>query len=100
MKVPVHIYANDYNYLFGWNGSDVAIMSYNRFINEETAITNEIKRIVMQGMSSTGFLIGIPRCTVDTCAHAYPHSLAEHDQKDDTLCDECTDNLIRIYDDL
>lgn len=94
------IYANDYNFLFGWNGSDIAVMSFNRFINGDTELTTEIKRIVMQGMSSTGYLIGIPRCTVDTCARAYPHSLMEHDKKNDTLCNECTENLINIYNDL
>lgn len=97
---PYDIYSNDYNFLFGWNGSDVAVMSFNRFINEDTELTKEIKRIVMQGMSSTGYLIGIPRCTVDTCSRAYPHSLIEHDQKNDSLCNECTENLIKVYNDL
>ena len=95
--VPYDIYTKDYNFLFGWNGNDVAVMSYNRFIRGNQELTVKIKRIVMQGLSSVGFLIGIPRCTVDTCARAYPHSLEEHDAKDDALCNECKDNLFEVY---
>lgn len=95
--VPFDIYTNDYNFLFGWSGNDVAVMSYNRFIRDNQDLTVRIKRVVMQGLSSAGYLIGIPRCTVDTCARAYPHSLAEHDRKNDELCDECKRNLIEVY---
>ena len=94
------IYTKDYNFLFGWNSSDVAIMSYQRFINDNTTLTVKIKRTVMQGFSSVGYLIGIPRCSVDTCSRAYPHSLSEHDEKEDILCYECRENLIDVYNNL
>lgn len=91
------LYANNYNFLFGLNSSDVAVMSYNRFINGEVTKSTKIKRAVMQAMSSAGFLVGIPRCTVAKCSRAYPHSLREHDAKNDILCEECKKNLIKLY---
>lgn len=91
------IYSGDYNFLFGWGHPDISIMSYNRFVRDNAGRSTEIKRTVMQAFSSTGYLIGIPRCTVPTCARAYPHSLEEHDMKDDILCDECKNNLIEAY---
>ena len=92
------IYAKDYNFLFGWKSRNKSAgMSYNRFISDQAPITNQIKRVVMQGLSSAGHLIGIPRCSIDTCARAYPNSLSEHDAKEDILCFECRDNLIKLY---
>jgi len=98
LGVTAHdIYAKNYNFLFGWNGSETAIMSYNRFMTKDASVTLRIKRTVMQGLSSVGFLIGIPRCSIATCARAYPHSLKEQDAKEDTLCYECRSNLIKLY---
>ena len=91
------IFAQDYNFLFGWNGPGGAVMSVNRFYTEETPLTTVIKRSVNQSFSSTGFILGIPRCTVSNCARTYPHSLAEHDNKEDTLCYECKEALIALY---
>ncbi|MBF9018352.1 hypothetical protein [Oceanispirochaeta sp. M2] len=91
------IYANTYNFLFGWNSSDIAVMSYNRFIKGETTSEIKIKRANMQALSSAGYLVGIPRCTVAHCSRAYPHSLDEHDNKEEILCDECKSNLKNTY---
>ncbi|NOY08077.1 MAG: hypothetical protein GXP33_04465 [Spirochaetes bacterium] len=98
LGVTAHdIYAKDYNFLFGWSGSQTAVMSYNRFVTEDASVTLRIKRTVMQGLSSVGFLVGIPRCTTAACARAYPHSLKEQDAKEDTLGYECRRNLIELY---
>lgn len=94
------IYAEEYNFLFGWRSGNVAVMSYNRFTDSETALSIEIKRTVMQALSSAGHLVGIPRCTEAHCARAYPHSLAEHDLKEDQLCQECRINLLARYEEL
>ncbi len=91
------IYAEDYNFLFGWNGPGGAVMSIYRFYTNDTPLTKIIKRSVNQSFSSTGYILGIPRCTVPDCARAYPHSLAEHDEKEDQLCHECTEALIKLY---
>ena len=91
------IYAEDYNFLFGWNGPESAVMSIHRFYTEETPLTRTIKRSVNQSLSSTGFILGIPRCTVSNCARTYPHSLEEQDSKDDILCNECREALIELY---
>lgn len=91
------IYANTYNFLFGWSGSAVAVMSYNRFIKDDSSTEIKIKRTNMQALSSVGYLVGIPRCTVAHCSRAYPHSLYEHDKKKEILCDECKKNLKDVY---
>ncbi|MBI9097688.1 MAG: DUF1266 domain-containing protein [Spirochaetaceae bacterium] len=91
------IYAEDYNFLFGWNGPGSAVMSIHRFYTEETPLTRTIKRSVNQSLSSTGFILGIPRCTVSNCARAYPHSLEEQDSKEDILCNECREALMELY---
>ncbi len=92
-----NIYAKDYYFLFGWSGGDAAVISYYGFVSPRVSFGKQIKRLVMQSFSSTGTLIGIPRCTNPTCARAFPHSLAEMDKKEDILCDECLENLIKIY---
>jgi predicted Zn-dependent protease len=93
----VDIYSEDYNFLFGSYCDHYAVMSCNRFVSDDSKLSQRIKRIVMQSFSSTGFLIGIPRCTIPNCSRAYPHSLEEHDRKDDILCTECKRNLIERY---
>lgn len=91
------IYAQNYNFLFGWNGLKGAVMSINRFYSDNAPLTNIIKRSVNQSFSSTGFILGIPRCTVPNCARAYPNNLTEHDEKEDALCYECREALIGLY---
>lgn len=96
------IYTEDYSFLFGWasNIKKVGVISYARFIDEDTPIDVTIKRIVMQVFSSLGFILRIPRCTTPDCARAYPHSLEEHDRKKDYLCKECLSNLKAKYEGL
>ena len=91
------IYSDDYNFLFGNAKPRVGVISYSRFYSVDTPLNTVIKRTVMQAFSSTGFIIGIPRCTTPTCARAYPHSLEEHDRKEDKLCRECIANLRQRY---
>lgn len=94
------IYAKDYNFLFGLAGEKTGVMSYARFIDNDLAWDLVIKRSVMQAFSSTGFILGISRCTTAACARAYPHNLSEHDRKDDKLCMTCLKNLNKKYKDI
>jgi len=91
------IYENDYNFLFGWARKGLGVISYARFLLGNPTDEQFEKRTVMQALSSMGFVIGIPRCTNPTCARAYPNSLDEQDRKDDKLCDECRENLRKLY---
>jgi len=91
------IYENDYNFLFGWTQKSIGIISYARFLLGNPTYEQFEKRTIMQALSSMGFVIGIPRCTNPTCARAYPNSLKEHDNKNDKLCNECRENLRRLY---
>lgn len=94
------IFTKDYNFLYGWGGREHAVMSYHRY----TAAFNEtppnrprlLERSIKQGISSTFFILDIPRCTSPACARAYPHTLIEHDQKTCDLCEECRQALTRI----
>ena len=69
------------NFLFGLSSETVAVMSLNRFAKGEKDRALVTKRAVMQAFSSTGYIIGIPRCSTPLCARAYPNSLAEQDEK-------------------
>jgi len=91
------IYENDYNFLFGWAQEKLGVISYSRFLLGNPTNEQFEKRTIMQAFSSVGFIIGIPRCTNPRCARAYPNSLEEQDRKDDKLCNECKENLRRIY---
>lgn len=89
------IYANDYNFLFGWANPNGGVMSYHRFT---AAFNNELpnqirllKRAKMQALSSIGHIFGIKRCTNPTCARAYPNNLSEHDAKEGSLCTQCAE---------
>jgi len=74
-------------------------MSYHRY----TAAFNEappnrprlLERTIKQAISTTFYILDIPRCTSPACARAYPHSLVEHDQKPIDLCNDCTRALAR-----
>jgi predicted Zn-dependent protease len=91
------IYENDYNFLFGWARESLGVISYARFLLGNPTNEQFEKRTIMQALSSMGFVIGIPRCTDPTCARAYPNSLEEQDRKNDKLCNECRENLRRLY---
>jgi predicted Zn-dependent protease len=68
-------------------------MSYHRYtaaFNKEPPNRPKLlERTVKQAISSTFFILDIPRCTSPACARAYPHNLVEHDQKTDALCQDC-----------
>ena len=91
------IYTDDYNFLFGLGRQSIGVMSYARFTLDYPSQMQIEKRAVMQAFSSAGIIIGIPRCTQPDCARAYPNSLAEHDRKEETLCEECRHNLRVLY---
>jgi len=91
------LFADDFNFLYGWARQGHAVMSYHQF----TAAFNQtppnrprlIERATKQAISSTFFILGIPRCTSPVCARAYPHSLTELDQKTGQLCPSCQREL-------
>jgi len=94
------IFTMDFNFLYGWARSGYGVMSYHRFKadfnNERPDRRRLLKRCVKQGISSSFFILGISRCTTPTCARAYPHSLAEHDQKEIEICSWCREQLNSI----
>ena len=96
----VDIYARDYNFLYGWGGQGHALMSYHRYTAEFNGTPPNrpklLERSIKQGISSTFFILNIPRCTSPACARAYPHSLIEHDQKPCYLCEECKQALDQV----
>jgi len=93
------IFTRDYNFLYGWGGRGHGVMSYHRY----TATFNDappnrpklLERTIKQAISTTFYILDIPRCTSPACARAYPHSLVEHDQKPIDLCNDCTRALAR-----
>ena len=85
------------NFLFGLYDRHIAVMSLHRFITPGATNSVVINRAVMQGLSSAGHLIGIPRCSINGCARAYAHSLAEQDAKQPHLCLECIRNINTVY---
>ena len=91
------IFTKDYNFLYGWAISGYGVMSYHRFkavFNEEPPSQPRLlKRTAKQGISSSFFILGIPRCTSPNCARAYPHDLTEHDQKGIEFCSWCKEQL-------
>jgi predicted Zn-dependent protease len=100
------IFADDNNFLFGWSRKGYGALSYHRFtadFNEEPPNRPRLRaRTVKQAISSSFFILGIPRCTTPTCIRTYPHNLTEHDQKGYELCQWCReqlDNCIKNYQD-
>ncbi len=91
------IFTKDFNFLFGWAHKGYGVMSYHRFraeFNDEPPNRARLlKRAAKQGISSSFFILGIPRCTTPTCARAYPHNLSEHDQKSFEICASCKQKL-------
>jgi len=91
------IFTKDYNFLYGWARQGYGIISYQRFRSDFTEEPPNRPRLcnrtVKQGISSSFFILGIPRCSTPTCARAYPHSLTEHDQKSIEICRWCKEQL-------
>ncbi|NLX70223.1 MAG: tetratricopeptide repeat protein [Clostridiales bacterium] len=88
------------NFLFGLASGNVAVMSIYRFYSRGTPFEKVVQRSVRQSFASVGHVIGIPRCSSPKCARSYPHSLEEHDYKEDVLCGECIQNLNKKYQEL
>ena len=96
------IFTKDYNFVYGWAGSGYGVMSYHRF---KAVFTKEppnrprlLNRTIKQAISSSFFILGIPRCSTPTCARAYPHNLTEHDQKGIEICPWCKEQLSSLID--
>lgn len=91
------IYSGDNNFLFGWAQPRFGVMSYCRFkadFNKEREYRPRlVERAVKQGISSTFYILGIPRCNTAMCARAYPHNLEEQDLKKTELCNWCKEQL-------
>ena len=100
--VPVDLFAGRASHLFG--SADVsgnyAVVSYHRFAasftNEPAQSARLTERTLKQLLSSTGFAIGVGRCTDPGCARAYPRSIAEHDAKGTDLCEECRAGFAKV----
>lgn len=95
------IYAEDYNFLFGWAGRNYGLLSYHRFrsaYNNETPSQERlVKRTLTQCLASSCRVFGIERCTNPTCASAYPETLEEHDAKKAALCASCMNQLKAVF---
>lgn len=83
------------NFLFGRSDTEtgLGIISYCRFLLDNPDEKTLFMRIYTQGLSTSGFLLGMPRCSSSGCARSYPHSLQEFKRKSYALCDECKRNL-------
>jgi predicted Zn-dependent protease len=87
----------DWGFTFGAAnklGGGIGSISYHRFTADFSGTVDSrpllLQRTYKQALSTTGFMLGVPRCKSATCARAYPNSLEEHDAKSDTLCKACT----------
>lgn len=83
------------NFLFGKSDAEygLGIISYHRFIFDNPDKKTLFMRVYTQGLSTAGFLLGLPRCSSSGCARSYPHSLGEFIRKSHALCKECKHNL-------
>ncbi len=88
-------FADQSNFIFGSaeNSGPYGVITYRRFTSEFTRENPNRERLVdrtfKQVLSSFGFMLGLQRCSMPTCARAYPHSLEEHDAKSRDLCPDC-----------
>jgi len=83
------------NFLFGKSDAEygLGVISYHRFLFDNPDKKTLFMRVYTQGLSTAGFLLGLPRCSSSGCARSYPHSLEEFKRKSHTLCKECKHNL-------
>ncbi len=83
------------NFLFGRSDpeTEIGIISYCRFALDNPDKETLFMRIYTQGLSTSGFFLGMPRCSSSGCARSYPHSFQEFKRKSYVLCDECKRNL-------
>ncbi len=94
------LYCPTCNFLFGRSEYAYGVISYDKFLaahsNEGDNRPRLVKRLLKQALSTTNFMLGIPRCNTPFCARAYPHSLREHDVKSDDLCPVCRSRLAQL----
>lgn len=91
------IFSNDNNFVFGLAAPGRGVVSCNRFITSNADNGMTIKKTVMQTLSSAGFILGIPRCSLPTCARSYVSNVEDQDEKEAKLCIECQSSLIDLY---
>ncbi len=90
------------SFLFGQTKhGKCGIVAYGRFLadfhDEPPRRSRLLRRTVTQCLSSTGFLFRVKRCGDPTCARAYPHSVAEHDIKEERLCPDCKKGFDKAF---
>jgi superkiller protein 3 len=94
------LYCPTCNFLYGSAEWAYGVISYDGFLaahnNEGDNRPRLVKRLLKQALSTTNFMLGIPRCNTPFCARAYPHSLLEHDAKSDDLCPVCRSRLAQF----
>lgn len=91
------LFMGEGNFLFGGTYAAYGVISYYRF----TAAFNHegqnrprlISRLLKQALSTANFALYIPRCNTPYCARSFPQNIAEHDAKNEELCDECRRRL-------
>lgn len=71
--VAEDLFADNLNFLFGTAGDGAGVLSLARF--GEAGLPREalLARATKQAFSTTGFVLGVPRCSSASCARAYPH---------------------------
>ena len=94
------------NFVFSWQtryeASGIGVISAHRFLAGvpdfyEPALVAG-RRLVIQALSTTGFLLGFTRSTHPECPMAYPNDFREFQQKRSRLCEsdiEQRDALLR-----
>ncbi len=91
------LFAPGTHFVFGSATPGFGIMSSFRFFEGANGMPLDAKtveeRAIKQAISSTFFLLNIPRCTSAGCVRAYAHSLEEHDRKGMVLCEWCRRQL-------
>jgi len=91
------IYGEGTNFIFGTAAPGAGVMSYARFLSPTggDAAGDPLvrQRTLKQAISTSFFILGIPRCSSATCVRSYPHSVYEHDRKGSELCAECRQRL-------
>lgn len=94
------LFMGEGNFVYGGTSAAYGVISYYRF----TAAANQekmekqnrprlVSRLLKQSLSSVNFALGIPRCNTPSCARSFPQNIAEHDAKEEGLCDECKKRL-------
>lgn len=70
----------------------LGIISYARFKQDEVTL---FRRVLTQGFSTAGFLLGIERCYSPACVRSDSHNFLEFRKKKFSLCAQCRDELLR-----